>query len=575
MKTGLDDFFARKMGGRLDIEALVVDTLPGGADEWVQPIPFDDPTGPPFPVEDLPPRLREYALAVAEDTGAPVDLCAWCALAAIGAATRGRYVISPKPSWREPIQIQSLQVVASGGGKSPAYNAITEPLKRWDSEQAAEARKKLGDWKVKGKTLAAAERLAQREADKLGAGTDAQLKLEAVQKDIVKHEEDKPFAKHIIVNDITPQAFWKFLYRQEGSGAAFAAEGEFFRNVNRYGDAPIWEPVLKGFSGDSHDLRRAGDDDDDGKEVSRPIVAISLAVQPQVLEDMGQVRGFRELGVSARLLTTFPRPVPTRAFLSVSVPEELQAWWTDRVKEIANQVGGSTYSPGTLSLSSDAQAAFENEYAWYARAEAEGVFLDMEEWGRKYRGQVLRIAGTLHVLEESTPLEAFVSGDTMRRAIVVMRHAIDHARIAHGIMLGLGTQSNERYVLGIIDDLLEGDSSNVITSAQVYDRVRGRYTFRKASRVLAILQSLEEHRFIRLTRRDGPGPRSYTIARNPIRDGCEDAKLAPQPDINTPPDGPNPAISQFRSRPKALDSPDIAPVAPLAPTGTDDDAEAF
>ncbi|MBA3276517.1 MAG: DUF3987 domain-containing protein [Chloroflexia bacterium] len=572
MKCGLDDAFAAGLTTH-DLEALIVGTLPGVGPDWQEPIPFDDPTGPEFPLDALPTELAAYVRAVADDTGAPVDLAAWCALASIGAATRGRYVVSPKPTWREPIHIQSLQVVASGGGKSPAYSQITEPLTIWDNDQATAAKQKLSLWKVKGKTLAAAEKLAQREADKMNAAADAQRALEAIQLDIIKHaEEDKPVAQHIVVNDITPQAFWKFLHRQQGSGAAFAAEGEFFRNVNRYGDAPIWEPVLKGFSGDGHDLRRAGDDDDDGRVIPRPIVAISLAVQPQVLEDMGQVRGFRELGVSARLLTTFPKPVPTRGELSVSVPDKLRQWWIKRILAIANRTGATTYSPGVLPMSPAAHTAFAAEYAWYPVAEAEGMFLDMEEWGRKYRGQVLRIAGTLHVLEAQDPLKTEISGQNMARAIVIMRHAIEHSRIAHGIMLGLGTQSNERYVLGVIDALLDDDPSNVTTSAQVYDRVRGRYHFRKAGRVITILQTLEEHRFIRLVRREGPGPKSYTIFRNPLKGACENAKLVPPPMEPGDVAEQGGSISHFRTRPKAPDlapPPDIAPAEPLQPTGTD------
>ncbi len=549
-KCGLDDYFATGQT-RADLDRLLADRLPDLNSEWEAPIPFDDPTGPLFPLDALPPNLKNYAQAVAEDTGAPADLVAWCTLASIGAAHRGQYVVSPKATWREAVHIQSMQVVASGGGKSPAYAQITEPLTIWDSQQAAAAKEELAEWMVKGKTLAASEKLAQREADKVSAGPDARLAVESIQRDIITHEAAKPVARHIIVNDVTPQGLWKFLHRQGGFGAAFAAEGEFLRNVHRYGDAPVWEPVLKGFGGDGHDLRRAGDDDDDGRSIPRPIVAISLAVQPQVLEDMGQLRGFKELGVSARLLTTFPKPVPTRVELSASVPDNLRQWWIGCILAIANRSDATTNDPAVLKLSSAAQIAFAAEYAWYPQAEADGLFLDMEEWGHKYRGQVLRIAGILHVLEEANPLQNGISGENMARAVTIMRHAIEHARIAHGIMLGLGTQSHERYVLGIIDGLLDGEPSSVTTSAQVYDRVRGRYAFRKADRVIAILHTLQEHRFIRIVRRDGPGPKSYTIFRNPRREAlpCENAKLAPHSPGGSFSSEHEHVISQFRSTP--------------------------
>jgi len=563
-KCGIDDWFA---SGRtvLELEACIVDTLPGSVMDWDIPLPFDDPTGPPSPVGIYPPQLRTFALAVAEDTGAPIELVLWCCKAVIGAATRGRYVVSPKPTWREPIHLQSLQVVASGGGKSPAYAAITEPLKSWDLQQAEKGKDALGLWKLKSKSLAAAERQAQREADKTGIGQqDKQRGLEAIQREIMQHENDKPITQHIVVNDITPQATWKFLYRQGGSGFAAHAEGGFLRNVSRYGDLPVFDPMLEGFSGDPHDLRRAGDEDDEGQVIPRSILAISLAVQPQVLEDMGQLRGFKELGVSARLITTFPHAVPERDALSESVPAELQAWWNTRILGIANGTDGTTYNPTALPLSPDALDTFTAEYAWYATAVADGVFLDMEEWGRKYRGQVLRVAGTLHVLEESEPTKAEISAANMQRAIGIMRNAIDHARIGHGIMLGLGTQSNERYILNIIDALQSGDPNVIISSADVYDRVRGRYIFRKSDSVITVLKTLEEHRYIRLIQREGPGPRSYVVLTNPFRTTCEDAK--------SPSDtGDDRVSSHLRSVPIALEKPEPTPIRdePLAPTGTD------
>ncbi len=91
-------------------------------------------------------------------------------------------------------------------------------------------------------------------------------------------------------------------------------------------------------------------------------------------------------------------------------------------------------------------------------------------------------------------------------------------------MLGLGIQCNERYILSVIDTLYDSNPNASVSSADVYDKVRGRYIFRKTDRVIAVLKTLEEHRCIRLVQRAGPGPHSYTVLRNPLRTTCEDAK---------------------------------------------------
>jgi hypothetical protein len=578
LKTGLDDWFGRKLGTRLALEALVVETIPSLGGEWGTPIPLEDLTGPPFPMEHLPTDMQAYAEAVTRDTGAPLDLVVWVMLGTISAATRGRYVVSPKSTWREPAILQTAQIVASGGGKSPAYAAITRPLVTWEERQRVAYKEDLQRWQVKHKSLSVVEKKAQREAEKPQAADDAMLGLEAVQLDILKNAEAKPILQSIMVNDLTPAALWKFLFRQGGSAAAISPEGEFFRNAYRYSDAPIWEPFLKGFSGDPHDLKRAGDDDDDGLSIPRVILTICVAMQQQVMEDLGQQRGFDGLGVLARLLTTFPTAAPTARTLTTPVPSALQEAWEQRMLRIAEGGAGSAYAPIRLPLSVEAAEVFAEEYAWYADAELAGVFLDMEEWGRKYRGQVLRVAGQLHVFESDQPHVDEMSGQNMARAIGIMRPAIEHARIAHGIVLGLGTQSRERYVLTVIDELFAA-SPDSVSSADIYDRVRGRHAFRKSERLLQVLRSLEEHRYVRLTRREGPGPRTYTVERNPLSNSCDIATSPFEPAQATAIASDTPHLRIFAGDPKgsaddALENlrtfPDL-----LAPTGTDGDVREY
>jgi hypothetical protein len=216
--------------------------------------------------------------------------------------------------------------------------------------------------------------------------------------------------------------------------------------------------------------------------------------------------------------------------------------------------------------------AFEKEYNWSIDAKEDGRFDDMEEWGEKYCGQVLRVAGSLHVFEHHDSVKQPVSLLTMQRAIAIMRHAIEHARIAHAIMFGLGTQRDERDVLAIIMELRSIQPGGVATSAQVYDKARARVRFRESKETLKVLRSLEEHRYIRLTRREGPGPESYTIDVNP-RYRHTPAKLRnsglypPDQDDSVGQADGGAIISQFRRGDPLLEGhePD-----PLEPTGTDD-----
>jgi hypothetical protein len=493
---------------------------------WEEPIPFEQTYGPSFPVEALPPMLREYVEAVAKDTGAPVDVVAWLSLAVVGAASRGGYVIAPKSSWQEPVHIQAVQVVPSGGGKTPTYKAVAAPLHKWDTQQAIAGKNDQIAWEARAKDLAAQEKQAAREAGSSKATEEQQIVLSELHRAIATHEANRPVVKRIVLNDATAQSIWDRMYHQGGSVAAISGEGVFLRNTTRYSDAPIFDALIEGFSGESHTVDRVRDEGT-GRRIERPILAMSLGIQPQVLEDMGKLRGFKEIGVAARLLFSVPQPKARPRGLTPSVPNPLQHWWEERILAIADAAPETTIDPEVLTLSPEALDAFEEEYNWYDDAKEDGHFEDMEEWGEKYCGEVLRVAGTLHVFEQDDPVKQPVSlvnmervkppvsPLNMQRAVTIMRHDIEHARIAHAIMFGLGTQRDERYVLDIIMELRSTQPGGVVTSAQLSDKTRARVRFREAKQTLKVLRSLEEHRYIRLTRRVGPGPESYTIDVNP------------------------------------------------------------
>ena len=160
-----------------------------------------------------------------------------------------------------------------------------------------------------------------------------------------------------------------------------------------------------------------------------------------------------------------------------------------------------------------------------------------------------------------------------RRAIGIMRHAIEHVGIGHGIMLGLGTRSSERFMLGVFDALIDVGQSQPVTSAQTCDRVCGRLAFRKSDRVMSVLRMLEEHRLVRLFSREGRGPKSNTVLRNPPGSGCEHAEMAVGTsggDVSTPPSWATFASSHAPFGPGTSPLLPMKPTEFLEPTGTEE-----
>ena len=559
-KCGLDDWFAAG-GSVLDLEARAVESLPGTVPDWEPPVPFDPVTGPALTLDALSPWHRAFVEGVATSTQTPPDLAAWASLATIGIATRGRYVVAPKSDWHEPAHLQCLQVLASGGGKSPVYKHIMRPVALIEAEWFSEWKDEHDLWELKRKALESAERKAKRDAEKASATSDDVRALEAVQKDMLEHDRDEPVLKRLTADDATAQALWSVMDRQGGAIGVASPEGGFLANITgRYSDAPIFEPVLKGFSGEDHTVDRRMENEH--RHIARAILAMSISVQPQVIRNMGEVPGFQSLGVSSRLIMTFPEPVTWPDLDAPSPDGDALDWWEATIRRLATDERGSTVSPLTLPLSTDAQRVFRAEREWHRDEQARGLFADMEEWGRKYPGMVLRVAGLLHVTEEADPHAVPIAGATMQRAVTIMRPAIEHARIGHGLMYGTGRQDAARAVLDTLVALEEESAGahGPVSSAAIYDRLRGRQTFQKSESVIAALRELEQRRYVALARRDGPGPHTYSVFLNPLYGA---AKMRSSHGIRTNQAEPG-TISHFRRPLESVPKNDALP-----PTGTD------
>ncbi len=165
-KCGLDDFLAQ--GNTLaDVERLIVDALPEAEPEWETPIPLDDPTGPPFPLDALPGIIGEYPVAVAEETQTPLDMAANVALGTISAAAGGKYeVVIPEQGWNEPVHIMAVTVADPGNRKSGVIRLMTKPIVQYERAVQPDERQALAQWesrlRVLEKQLASSENGASK-----------------------------------------------------------------------------------------------------------------------------------------------------------------------------------------------------------------------------------------------------------------------------------------------------------------------------------------------------------------------------------------------------------------------------
>lgn len=278
------------------------------ADPWEPPWPLRYPT-PPFPVEVMG-WMAPAVTQLANQLQTPVDLIAMMTLAAMAATVRGRIRGQVIGSWEEPLNLYLAAVLGPGETKSPALSRIVAPLRAMEDEARA----------VAGATIAAQQfdkDVLEERAKKLRenavrhSGTNAHDLMNAQN----EAREAAAAAAAVVVptmplwlaGDMTPEALVAKLAEQNGSLAHLSAEGELLDTIvgGRYSSgAPHLSALLTAHDG--REPMRVHRKSAPDIEVPNPCLTLGLAVQPQVLEQMGGVDAAVRRGLAARFLFSVP-----------------------------------------------------------------------------------------------------------------------------------------------------------------------------------------------------------------------------------------------------------------------------
>lgn len=519
-KCGLDDWFA---SGRtvLELEPYIVDTLPSSLDDWDPPVPLDDPTGPPFPLDALPAVIGDYVAAVAEETQTAPDMAATVAFGTLSAAAGGKFeVVIPEQGWHEPVHVQCVTVAEPAQRKTQIFRLMTEPIVAHERNVQPDERRAFAQWESRGrlleKQLAAAENAAGK-ADQTEKITITEAQRMAAVDALEVHRTQRPRITRIITDDATPEAVKSLLAEQGGAIAAMSAESAFLSNTagGRYSDAPNLDVLLNGHAGDRIRVDRKGRP---GETIERACLTLCLMVQPEVIRELGKSAGFIARGGAARLLPSFPPDLLGHRRVDVEpVPADLRQAWGERITAIVRRTPAmrdGAYLPWPLELADDSKAAFRAYRAWHEpQMSRNGTLSDIREWAGKQAGAVLRIAGLLHIAEHDIPEHVPIGRFTMERAIAIVGYYADHVRIMYRQMRGHSGHADARTVLEVIREL-----GGPATRRDVHRRLRGRTAFQPPNALNESLRILEDFGWIRRERVTGEqgGRPSEHLHLNPL-----------------------------------------------------------
>lgn len=406
-----------------DITTIIPESTPGI--KWEKPKPLEKEVKlPDFPIDSLPPTVRDYVKSVSESTATPVDMCAVASLAVIAGTVHGKFKIMGKPDYFEPLNIYTLIIANPGERKSAVISAMTKCISEYQRDANKERWLEIDRQQIE---LEAKEKQIKKLVDKNKSDEAFELKAECRE---LEEEQIKPL--RLIADDVTPEALGSLLADNDGKLSIISAEGGFFDTLaGRYSNAVCCDIVLKAHNGDPIGVDRQGRP---SEYIPNPTLTILLAVQGNVIENMFDNQAFKGRGLNARFLYCKPNSmVGYRPFDTIPIPPIYEKAYRNLIYDLLDI---KNEQPIIIKLSEDARDAFKLFYEDIEGRQQEGGDLSfMPDFASKLHGAVLRIAGILHCMDfEKLVNDEPVGMETMVSAMDIGGYFLNHSMNVYNLM---------------------------------------------------------------------------------------------------------------------------------------------
>lgn len=230
-----------------------------------------------------------------------------------------------------------------------------------------------------------------------------------------------PAVPRLLADDVTPEAISSLLAEHGGRIAIISSEGGIFDTIaGRYARTVNIDVFLKGHAGDPIRVDRKGRPPE---YIPKPALTVGLMIQPRVLEAIAANRDFSGRGLLARFLYARPQSkVGQREIGATPVEERVEKCYGATIATLASDMAGWAGDPAVIKLSPAAEAEVRRIEGEVESQLGEGGDLGapstLTEWGSKFVGAIVRIAGLLHLAQhgESGARSYPVQADTVKDA---------------------------------------------------------------------------------------------------------------------------------------------------------------
>ncbi|MET4669167.1 YfjI family protein [Streptomyces sp. PvR018] len=473
---------------------------------WDEPVPLNPRRElPTFPVHTLPDWLSDMVAAVAEETQTPTDLAGCLALGVIATAAGGKAAVRVRGQWQEPVNLYTAVALPPGNRKSAVFGLMAGPLFAVEKALVELAGPKRAEAETTARLAKAAADKAAQKAAAAEPDVRDQLTADAVALAQRAEEITVPAKPQLVADDVTPESLASLLAEQDGRISVMSAEGEIFEIIaGRYSGVPNMGVFLKGHAGDMARVNRQGRD---AQYIEDPAVTMALAIQPEVLDSIGRMKGADGRGLLARFL--YSKPLSLVGYRNLTpdlIPETT-------IDTYARRLSGLTMTfadrPETaiLTLTPEADAVMlAYQKVTESRLRKGGSLAPIIKWASKRDGAVARIAALIHIA--SHPDNAWdlpIAAATMAAATEIGDYFTAHAKEVFDAM---GADPAQEAAHQLLTHLKEQRLSG-FTKRELF-RGLSRGDFPAMTDLDPALTLLEEHGWIRqhpLPPRTGKGGR--------------------------------------------------------------------
>ena len=471
--------------------------------KWKAPLPFNEVNLPPFPVKSLPWPLGEWVTAVSQNTETPTDMAAVCALAVLSCTVQGKFVVSPKNHYSEPLNLYFLIVANSGERKSAIVRLMTQPIYQYERKENERRRTLMENEQVKLNSLKKQVETLERD------GKNEKASKIRVQYRSIEQNQTKPL--RLIADDTTPEAMTSLLANNSGVLSIITTEGGIFDTLaGRYSNTISIDTVLKAYSGDPIRVDRKGRE---GEVINNPTLTMLLSAQDNVLAEIMKNEAFKSRGLTARILYCRPKSkMGTRHFVTPDIPPDLEIAYQQLVGKLLEIPYPTNGILPIINLSPSAQKEVIRFHDWLEPKLVDELEY-MESWGAKLLGNMLRIAGMLHCAKNSNaPSETALSSETVQQAIAISKYFLRHAKCVHNL---LGTDKDMQLAKHVTKKL-QNQEKRELSKYQIFRLCRG--SFQRVDDLNPILDILIEFGYLKERTHPAPTggrPRANTYLLNP------------------------------------------------------------